>query len=266
MALLREYDLAAAAELGNQIPAIDLGQPFTLTGDWMIIGDVHVPTTRYGFADLVNRVAEKHLKKPRRLLIAGDLFNMDSYSSYEAICQQPSWSDEQRTARALFAKWFEVFGEIRLLLGNHERRLQKWLAGNLSEEDMAGLIYANPKRFRMSNYGWCTVTSGGVEWRVTHPKNYSVNQLNVAETVAWKHQTNVISFHEHHLGIGWDRFKRFVIVNGGSLIDSSKVPYKVFDDNKSPEFTAGFVMLKNGTPYLFGEPPFTDWSAWKIKL
>jgi len=24
----------------------------------------------------------------------------------------------------------------------------------------------------------------------------------------------------------------------------------------------GFTMLKNGTPYLFGREPFTDWRRW----
>lgn len=260
--LLELKDIQVTEELG--LSQIEIGLPWMLSGDWMVVGDVHVPTTRYGFADLLAEVAQLHLQPPRKLLIAGDMFNMDSFSNYAAVVSQPSWAEEQKAARTLLTHWLETFDEIRLILGNHERRLQKWLAGQFSEEDFRGLIYSNPK-FQLSNFGWCAINSGGVPWRVTHPKNYSVNQLNVAETISWKHQANVISFHEHHLSVGWDRFKRFVIVNGGSLIDP-RVPYKYLDDNKAAEFAPGFVMLKNGTPYLFGNPPFTDWGAWKIDL
>jgi len=261
--LLNLRDVRIAEEL--QLAQVEIGIPWELSGDWMIVGDVHVPTTRYGFASLISEVAKKHLKRPRKLLIAGDMFNMDSYSAYAAVVSQPSWKQEQAAAKTLIKLWLETFDEVRLILGNHERRLQKWLQGEFSEEDFRGLIYSNTK-FLLSNFGWCTIRSNGTVWRVTHPKNYSVNQLNVAETIAWKYHANVISFHEHHLSLGWDRFKRFVIVNGGSLIDPSKVPYKLLDDNKSAEFAPGFVMLRNGTPYIFGQPPITDWGAWKIDL
>lgn len=248
------------------VAPLHLGTPMELVGDRMIVGDVHLPTTRFGYAELVGLVAAKHMKRPRHLLIAGDLFNFDRFSSFSAVVQAPSWETERAAAKRLFSLWFETFDKIEMFAGNHERRLQKWLAGEMGEETFAGLIYGNPDKFRLSNYGWCTVKSGGVSWRVTHPKNYSVNQLVTADTLANKYQSHIISFHEHHLSAGWDRYKHYMVVNGGSLADESQIPYMTLDDNKASRSAAGFVMLKNGTPYVFGEPPYTDWSAWKINL
>jgi Calcineurin-like phosphoesterase len=264
--LLGLHDKTTAAGLGRPEQAVHLGTPWDLVGDRMIVGDVHLPTTRYGIAELVSQVARKHLKRPRKLLIAGDLFNFDRFSSFPLVVVPPTWEDELRAAKALFKLWFETFDVIEMMLGNHERRLQKALAGELGEESFQTLIYANPEKFQLTNYGWCNLRSGGVQWRVTHPKNFSINQLVTADTLASKYQSNIISFHEHHLSIGWDRYKNFVVVNGGSLSDETQIPYMTLDDNKASRSAAGFVMLKNGTPYIFGEPPITDWGAWKIKL
>ena len=264
--LLGLHDKQVAHELGRPEEEVHLGTPFELVGDRMIIGDVHLPTTRYGIADLVARVAQKHLKRPRILTIAGDLFNFDRFSPFSAVIQAPSWECELLAAKALIKRWLETFDQIEMISGNHDRRLQKVLAGEMSEETFSGLIYGNSDKFRLSNYGWCTIRSGGVSWRVTHPKNYSINQLVTADTLASKFQSNIISFHEHHLSMGWDRYKNFIIVNGGSLADERQIPYMTLDDNKASRSAPGFVMLKNGTPYLFGEPPFTDYSHWKITM
>src|SRR4030042_3054365 len=67
------------------------GAPWILKGDWIVLGDVHLPMTDLEFAMLPALIAEKHLTKPRNLLIAGDLFNMDRFSSYSQVTNLPSW-------------------------------------------------------------------------------------------------------------------------------------------------------------------------------
>ena len=37
---------------------VHIGTPLQLSGDWMIVGDVHVPCTDYDFAALVQLVAD----------------------------------------------------------------------------------------------------------------------------------------------------------------------------------------------------------------
>lgn len=263
--------VAPRPELFNVLP---LGEAWTLEGDWMIVGDVHVPTTDYDFAVLVTAIARRHLKAPRKLLIAGDLFNMDGFSKYDQIGKMAMWYQERDAAHQLFKEWLEVFSEIRFIMGNHDRRIEKWTNGNLNGADLITSVMQEVSedgkietqigggRVWVSDWGWCTINTERGPWRVTHPKNYSVNQLTVADTLAQKFQQNIISHHEHHVGMGFDRYKRFVIVNNGGLHNWRKMEYVVKDDGKNAGMANSFVMLKNGYAHLFGDERFTDYGRW----
>jgi len=87
-----------------------------------------------------------------------------------------------------------------MLMGNHERRLQRWTAGNLGEADLLAMVISNPYRIEMSNFGYCDVEPGN--WRVTHAKNYSQIALTVPEKLAWSLQKNIICFHPHRINKG----------------------------------------------------------------
>lgn len=243
----------------QEFQVISLGTPLDLAGDYMVVGDVHVPATDWFLAEMVARVAEK--LGINRLIIAGDLFNQDVYSSYKAIVPPPTWEQERDAAKILLKDWLITFDEIIITMGNHDRRLQLWTDGHLNESDIIGMITTSDK-VKVNNYGFSTLTSGGVKWRITHPRDYSKNQLVVANALAQKFQSNIVSFHEHHQGIGWDDFGRYLIVNGGILADPAKFAYAVLDDNKKAAMIPGFVSIKNGSPRIYGRAPLTDWSEY----
>jgi len=236
---------------------VDLGTPWQLSGDWMVTGDIHVPCTDYDFLRLLLLVAKRHGIK--RLLIAGDYFTQDGFSVYAQVVKAITWAEEREAARVIIHDLVEWFTEIRFLMGNHDRRMQRWANGEFDENDIFGMI-TTAEECHYSNWGWCTIDNpGGYPWRVTHSSNYSVNQLSVGSELANKYQMNIISHHQHHLAKGWDRYKRFVIVDNGCMVDHEKLAYVVLDDNKMPGMTTGFTMLKNGTPTPYGKHPFTDW-------
>jgi hypothetical protein len=237
---------------------IDFGEPWTLAGDWVIIGDVHAPCVDYDFAKLVLVIARKCGIK--RLLVAGDMFNFDGFSSYAVNIPPISWHQDRDAARVLIHDWLEWFDEIRFLMGNHDRRLSKWTNGELDESDIFGMVIASDKVFH-SNWGWCTIDNGGQVWRVTHARNYSRNQLVVQSDLAHKFQQNIISNHSHHLAKGWDKFGRYVIVENGGLFDPSKLAYAVMDDSNMPAMINGFSVLQNGAVEVYGKAPFTDWTT-----
>ena len=243
----------------RKFDTVALGTPFTLQGDFIIVGDVHVPTTDYDFASLVLVVAKKQGVK--RLIIAGDMFNMDAFSLYEAVVASPSWREERDAARVLFHTWLEWFDDIYVIMGNHDRRLQKWAGGQLDESDIFGMVTSSDK-VHVSNWGHLKVKTAQGDYMVTHSKEYSINQLTVANEMAQKYQCHMITHHEHHTAIGWDRYGRYVIVNNGGLFDQSKMAYVVLDSSKRPVMKNSFCMLKNGVPRLFGHVPFTDWSEY----
>ncbi len=225
----------------------------------MVVGDVHLPCTDVDFAGLLVRVAQKYALK--RLIVGGDFFNMDAFSFYTNCIPPPSWTQERDAAREIIADWLDWFDEVYFLMGNHDRRLQRWANGEFDESDLFGMITSSDK-CRYSNWGWCVVnTPAAYPWRVTHAKEYSVNQLTVAGELANKFQMNIISHHEHHLAHGWDKYKRFVTVNNGGLFDADKFAYAVLDDNKKSSMTKGFTRLQNGVAHIYGEYPYTDWEG-----
>lgn len=254
--------------------AVELGTPWTLEGDWMIVGDVHVPTTNYDFSVLVTAVARKWLKPPRKLLIAGDLFNMDEFSRFDKIGKLATWYQERDAAHQLFKEWLEVFSEVRFMMGNHDRRIQKWTDGAMGGVDLIASILMEvsedgkvesqigTNRVWMSDWGWCTINTERGPWRVTHPKNYSINQLTTGDALAQKFLMNVITHHEHHVAMGYDRYKRFLVVNNGGLHDHRQMEYVQKDDSKSAGMANSFVMLRGGYAHLFGDEQFTDYGRW----
>jgi hypothetical protein len=235
---------------------VEFPEYWQLSGDWMVCGDVHVPCSDYDFAQLLVKVAKQHNIK--RLLVGGDFFTFDIFSSYPKDIVDVMWRQERDAGRTLIGEWLEWFDEIRFIMGNHDRRMVKWVNGQFDSRDIFSMVTSSDK-CHFSDWGHCMIDTASGPWRVTHSKNYSVNQLTVADTLAQKFQCNVISHHEHHLAHGWDRFKRYVVINNGGLFDQAKMAYVVLDDSKMPNMTPGFTRLENGVAHTYGKHPYTDW-------
>jgi len=105
-----------------------LGTPMRARCDnALVVGDVHVPCTDYEFSKLAMLVARK--QNVKTLIVAGDTFNVDSFSKYQAVVPAPTWAQERDAARVLFAEWTDWFDDIYVIMGNHDRRIQKVTAG-----------------------------------------------------------------------------------------------------------------------------------------
>lgn len=223
--------------------------------DFMVIGDVQLPTTDYDFAMLPAMVAKKHIKKNRKLIIAGDFFNMDAFSTYPKIVSLPSWEQEKEAARNLLTIYAQTFDEMWMLSGNHEHRLLKRLDGEWNIQD--ALPIGHVKATALDR---CIVKTSNGKYTIVHGQNYSKKSLNNADEYAQKYQSHIISHHEHHAAIGMDRFDRYYIINNGGLFDQKKMAYAQISTNTCANMSQGFTMIKNGYPYLFGK--FTDWKKW----
>jgi len=253
----------AQSQHTKDLPIYSLGTPIAIEGDCMNIGDAHNPFASEEWIHLVALIAQKHLKPPRILNVMGDWMNFDIFSSFAKLIPGPGWAEEKRAASKNMQEYAETFDTINFFMGNHERRLSRATEGELNENDLADLLSINITKLRVSRFGYCTVHSGGKTWRVSHPKEYSAaNQLGKADLLAQKFQTHVITFHQHYLSLGQDKWNRYTICNGGCLVNQNSLAYKTLDDDTRPEFVNGFTMLRNGTPYLFGKEPITDWSNW----
>jgi predicted phosphodiesterase len=253
-----EQTLKGAPPEKPQLFNIALGAPLRLTGDWMVVSDVQCPTVDLDMARLVVPVAEK--RGIKQLLIDGDFINADWLSGYPVLVPVPSAQMEIKAAAYLIEEWLRWFDQIVIIPGNHEDRYLKANSGNLDMHQLVGL-FSSSDRVHVSQFDHCWIDSGAGRWFVTHGKHYSVNQLVVADQYAQKYQANVICGHQHHLAMGFDRYKRHMLIDNGGLFDPAKMAYVSMRASKMPGMMPGFTALVGGYPTLYGKEPFTNWAA-----
>lgn len=236
-----------------------LGRPWLLPpGEYVVTGDYQIDTHNPHFVERMLAVAGR-LSRPRTLIIAGDFINADAFTGYDSDIDLSPFSDEVDAGRAVFRQLLSTFQRVYWLWGNHERRVGKRTRAALQPQHLWALM-AHDARVQVSIWGHCVIENpDGNDWRITHGSNYSINQLTVADTLAQKYQQNIISHHEHHLAVGWDRYKRYVIVNNGGLFSQPDMAYVVLDDSKHANMQNGFTVLSWGYPTVYGPEPFTNW-------
>ena len=242
----------------------DLGTPWVLPdAGYIVIGDVQLVTTRYDFAALPMAIGKQELPRGKRYcILAGDFVNADAFSGYESDQDETAFAAEVEAGRAFFDEYLTVFDRIFWLYGNHERRLGKRTKGAIKPLHLLRTMTWD-KRVEVSHWGHCVVENErGHDWRISHARNYSINQLTVADQLALKYQQNIIQHHEHHCAKGWDRYGRYIVIDNGGLFDYEQMAYAVIDDSKSAIMKNGFTLLRRGVSHLFSDDPFTDWEMW----
>lgn len=237
-----------------------LDNVFEIEGDAVIAGDIHNNTVNKDFSQRPLEIGMEYLEKPRRFIAAGDFLSLESFSGYEPSYPTPAFWREVRSAAAFLELYLKTYDELYIIPGNHDLRATKKTHAALLMEHLVKIISHDP-RIKVSNIGHMLLHTPKGTYRVTHGSEYSVNQLVVADQLAQKYRQHIIGWHQHHAAIGMDRFKRQIIVDGGGLFDASAIPYLKVEDNKKPNMVNGFVMVRNGYPYLFNDH-FTDWNFW----
>ncbi len=257
---VREYTLRGDEPIAASIPVLD----GALELDWprcVVIGDVHLPTTDFAFAETMLEIAARQGIK--RLLIGGDLLNVDAYSRFAHMIPPPTFAEEHAVAVRFVERLQAYFDEIVWMMGNHEARLLKANNGNITAGMLGSMISAARGKMRTTPYAYATVRSGNAVWRVTHQRSYSRIPGRVANRLAMKHECNVISMHQHHISVQMSENGRWVCIDGGGLFDDRKMPYVRLVDSTMPRMARGFVLLLDGTAHLITPyPAMTDLSRW----
>lgn len=234
--------------------------PLRVTGDPVIVGDVHVPATD---EEMVHRVWEAAAARVKRrdLIIAGDLFNLDFMSSHPPNGTESRWRQECEAAQHIIEYWLTAYERIYMIAGNHERRLTRKTV-QLNIADLMRMVTHDP-RVIVSEWGHLHLTtSAGVTWRVTHGRNYSVNALKVGDMLAQKFRTNIIVAHQHHAGIGLSRYGQEAIIDLPALVRLDKLGYAVLDDSTSANMERGYLVFEQGYPRLYiDHPALAGWAS-----
>ena len=238
---------------GNNI-SLDRFQPMHVYGDAVISCDWHIPLHDPGMVNSLIRLAYE--QKIKKLVIAGDLFNMDSTSQYLPHQREANLTVERADATEIMDALLDVFEEIDLSSGNHDFRLVKfwnhtldfdylvrWMLADLGEAKLA--------RLNVSYLDYLIYhPSPDHSIYVCHPENFSNAPLTVARSLVPKYGMSVLTAHSHHFAQGVALDGRNLVFDGGGLFSLEKTEY-IKRTNKHHFWAPGFHVFKDGVAYPY---------------
>lgn len=236
-------------------------------GDALVVGDIHLVCTDWDLLKLVGEVGKRHLRRGlRKLIIAGDLINLDALSTHAKYVPTTPLIDELDTAAALLQEWAGIFDEMWYIMGNHEQRLAAAVNAELEGTALGRLIAGGiGGKLRISNLRQMWLYTATGLWRITHQRNYSRIKGRVGAALAAKHQSHTITHHEHGIALLMDDHARYTVVNNPALVNYEKLYYVMGADSTAPTMANGFTLMANGRPYLMTPyPSLTDWERWRL--
>ena len=236
----------------------------TLEGSFVVVGDVHVPTSDLELIKLVARIGDQWLPQgTRRLIVAGDYFNMNAMNSFRKRLPTAALETEFRYGEMVMDYWLEHFDSVFMILGNHDAWFWQNFGGDFGTARFKRMITKYPDRLQISPYSAVRVQSGDQQWYIPHQKEYRKNKLSVANELAMLEGANIIATHQHYSAVGRDHSNRFTIVDIGGLHKVQHMAYPHETPNCKPKMCQGFVLLLEGCAHLITPyPSMTDLSLY----
>lgn len=233
-------------------------EAWELTGPAVIVGDVHCPLTDWDLLEEVCKTAKRF--KIDKLIIAGDMFDGDAFSTHDAIVPRVSFDTECDAAEYAIDRMLRVFTKIYAFLGNHDERFLKRLGGALgtgraAETFLSWIRGDREGRVEWSTYAYCTLKTPAGPYLVCHPNQYRQVRGSTAAEIALIEQKHCITHHEHHLAKTVDKSGRYVAIANGTLADPDKMAYVARYKNTRPRMVKGYTVIdKGGVAHVFGGP------------
>jgi len=227
----------------------------------IIIADVEMPDYDADLMRLAHAMAVKHNIKT--LLIGGDYDAFDTITPW-SVAHRDNTELTLRETFALDAAMLDTamswFDDVYAVMGNHDQRWSKLLDGQLGPYDV---IHTSNGQVIVKPYTYMYLNTSRGKYKLTHPKNYSKNQLTTPRNIIQKEseRCHIISTHTHHCCKGFDQSGQWVIAEIGCLRNPKATKYKQTGDTNHPQWVQGFAMLLDG--YLHVLPKeHTDWRRW----
>jgi predicted phosphodiesterase len=228
-----------------------------LEGNAIIIGDVEIPDHDNAMMNKAIQVGKS--QKIKQLIVNGDLLSADGFSSHPpgAFCPSTTVGQDICTTREILRILTKCFTDgVYVVTGNHDMRVRWATNGQLGLDT---LIYSG--KVTITPIGYLYLCSKSVDWKITHPKNYSKIPGSVARQIAINEDINVVAAHSHHLSWSVTSNGKYVAIDGGHCRDVYRTAYKVEADTTYPKWCSGFTVIKDGFGYILSKQ-FTDWSLW----
>lgn len=231
-------------------------KPLVVEGDAIITCDYHIPLHDPGFINVMIRCAKKH--KIKKLVIAGDYFNMEDFSSYPPAQPEASIRIERHDGNLIMKTLLKTFDEIVFTWGNHDFRLTRKLGFKKSFEEcmqwmLASLTPDEWQKVKISDLDYMLyypTGKDGLKFRICHPKNYSDVPLAVGKKLAVKYGCSIITAHSHHCAIGAAPNGVDMLIEGGGFFDKHRTEY-IQRTTDNHEWVQGFTVFQDGLPTLY---------------
>ena len=227
----------APFEIYNKAPKLE--------GDALIMSDCHVP---FHDAAWCNRVITHALKLGiPQLILAGDFADWAAFGIYGRLAMVEA-TEELQALRDFFTA-IQDFERVVEIMGNHEMRLIRLLNYKLGAEELMPLYSSHPNLI-VSDYHWCTLRSGGQNWRISHPKNAHMTPCSVATKLVAKRNCHVAVGHDHVCGQIRTMNGRHWAISTGVCLMPQKLDYTSLVDNTRWEIAQGALIVQDGYPEL----------------
>ena len=157
-------------------------------------------------------------------------------------------TEELRALRDFFAA-IQEFERVVEIMGNHEMRLIRLLNYKLGAEELMPLYSSHPNLI-VSDYHWCTLRSGGQNWRISHPKNAHMKPASVATRLVAKYNCHVAVGHDHVCGAMLTEDAQHWAISTGVCLFPKKLDYITLVDNTRWQVAQGALIIRDGYPEL----------------
>jgi predicted phosphodiesterase len=228
--------------------------PLSITDNNVLVApDWHGTRHDKQLKNLLYKIAEEEGVKT--LVIPGDFFDCDAYSTFIRFNHEISFKTELRNAAKILAELVSRFKNVYFTRGNHEKR---WMSLNQGMMGMEELFACTgiAKGYKVTLDDHLILKSGAETWRVCHPKEFSRTPGKVPRELAKKYQMNIFGAHGHRMGWWMDDTGRFQCVEGGGLFNKDKIEY-LRDTSCYSETNPGFWLIRDGWCH-----PFPDKRKW----
>lgn len=235
--------------------AIKRFKPLIRTGNCMLTADFHIPLHDTDFINVMINCAKKN--KIDKLIIAGDFFHMEAFSSFLPHQPEASWKTERYEGNFVMKTLLKTFKEIDFIWGNHDFRVvkatgfkesfidcMKWALNGLTDEEMDRINFSD-----LDYMDYYPVEGSERMIRVCHPQNFSKVPLTVPRELSIKYATGVASAHSHHCSLGVAANGVDLMLELGGFFHKGRTEY-IQRTNTSHEWVQGFFMFKDGIPHM----------------
>lgn len=237
--------------------------PITIRADnALVLGDLHIPYHNRLMLQRAIYVCRNFYPEVKTVIFGGDTFNFGSLSDHIHNGPEDHSDPSIRVAGGVMRAVMEYFDQAFICNGNHDERVSKRLNETFRLDLLISAAFGR-------NWPNCEVKTTnldylylGDQWMIVHPSKYSGLGGKTPSEMAELYQRNVVSLHNHIIGISQSKTGRFIGVDSGHLTDPEFHYYMKRRATTFTRWNSGFTIISRGYATLFTEA-FTDWAVYE---